>query len=245
LLRRGLRLRLSRIGLLRCGQVHPAVRDVGGCYPELFASLLAPYPLELTTFDADRGELPSSPDDLDGWIISGARASVLDAAGWLDDTADFVGQALAAERPVVGVCFGHQLLARLGGGRVDRAAGGWGIGVQPYDVVERRPWMRPAVDRFHLIASHEDQVVELPPDGRLLASAGYCPNAMFSLGERAIGVQAHPEFTVPGTRLLIDAREELFGVQTAAAARASLDEPPDAALLAGWIAAFLGATTVP
>lgn len=236
-------MRVTSVGLLRCGQVHPAAREVGGCYPELFASLLAPYPVEITTFEADRGDLPSSPDEVDGWIISGARASVLDAAGWLDDTADFVGRVLAAERPVVGVCFGHQLLAQVAGGRVDRAVGGWGVGVQSYDVVERRPWMQPAVDRFRLIASHEDQVVDLPPDGRLLASAGYCPNAMFAIGERAIGVQAHPEFTVPATRVLIDAREELFGVQTAAAARASLDEPPpDAALIAQWIAGFLGAT---
>jgi GMP synthase-like glutamine amidotransferase len=235
-------LRVSRIGLLRCGQVHPAVREVGGCYPELFASLLAPHPLELTTFDADRGELPSSPDEVDGWIVSGARASVLDTASWLDDTADFVGQVLAAERPIVGVCFGHQLLAKIAGGRVDRAAGGWGVGVQSYDVVERRHWMRPAVDRFRLIASHEDQVIDLPSDGQLLASSGYCPNAMFSLGERAIGVQAHPELTVPATRELIDAREELFGVQRAATARASLDQRPDAALIGGWIAAFLGAT---
>jgi GMP synthase-like glutamine amidotransferase len=238
-------LRLSRIGLLRCGRVHPAAREDGGCYPELFASLLAAYPLEITTFDADHGELPSSPDDLDGWIISGARASVLDAAGWLDDTAAFVGQALAAERPVVGVCFGHQLLAKLSGGRVERAAGGWGLGVLPYEVVGRQPWMTPAVDRFRLIASHEDQVVELPPDARLLASSDHCPNAMFALGARAVGVQAHPEFTVPGTRRLIDAREELVGVETAAAARTSLAEPPDAALVAGWIAAFLGATGAP
>ena len=242
LLRWGLRLRLRRIGLLRCGQVHPAAREVAGCYPELFASLLAPYPVELTTFDADRGELPSSPDELDGWIISGARASVLDAAGWLDDTSDFVEQALAAERPVVGVCFGHQLLAKIAGGRVDRAAGGWGVGVQPYDVVGRRDWMRPAADRFRLIASHEDQVVELPPEGSLLASSDSCPNAMFALGERAFGVQAHPEFTVPATRVLIDAREELFGVRTAATARASLDDRPPSALFASWIASFLDVT---
>jgi GMP synthase-like glutamine amidotransferase len=233
-------LRVTRIGLLRCGQVHPAVQAVGGCYPELFASLLAPYPVEITTFEADRGELPSSPDEVDGWIISGARASVLDEAGWLDDTADFVGQVVAAERPLVGVCFGHQLMAKVAGGRVDRAPGGWGIGIQPYDVVERRDWMQPVVDRFRLIASHEDQVVELPTDARLLASSAYCPNAMFELGEQAIAVQAHPEFTVAGTRELIDAREELFGMQTAAAARASLEDPLDAALVGRWIATFLG-----
>lgn len=230
---------MTTVGLLLCGHVHPDVVDAGGDYPELFAAFLAPFGLEVVTFDATAGNLPASIDDCDAWIASPSRWSMLDAAPWLDATAALVVDLLAAERPLAGICFGHQLLASVAGGRVERAAGGWGVGAQRYEVVDRLPWMDPPLDRVRLIASHEDQVVTLPPDARLLATSGYCPNAMFALGERVVGIQAHPEFTAPLSHRLIGLREELIGADAAAAARASLATPLDRAVVGGWLAHLL------
>ncbi|MCU1353533.1 MAG: synthase [Acidimicrobiales bacterium] len=228
-----------RIGLLMCGHVRPDALDVGGDYPELFADLFAPSPVELVRFDADLGQLPDSLDECHGWITTPARASVNDDAPWIRALEDLVRDLVAHERPFAGMCFGHQLLARACGGRVERSPAGWGVGAQRYEVVERAAWMAPPADGFTLVASHEDQVTDLPPGARLLARAAYCPNAMFALGERAIGLQPHPEFPAELSRRLTTLRRDLIGPDRADVALASLDTPLDRALVAGWIAAFL------
>jgi GMP synthase-like glutamine amidotransferase len=230
-----------RIGLLLCGHIHPAAVDLGGDYRPLFDGLLARHGIELVTYDADLGHLPESVDECDGWITSPGRPSVTDDDQWIADTQAFVRAVVEAEQPFVGICFGHQLLAQAMGGRVERAADGWGVGAQTYEVVATEPWMTPAVPRFELIASHEDQVVALPPGAHLLATAEYCPNAMFALGDRAFGIQPHPELTAAHSTVLLAARRDLVGPARADAALATLDRPLDRDLVAGWIARFLSA----
>jgi len=228
-----------RIGLLVCGHIHPDALDLGGDYPPLFDDLLGRHGIELTTYDAELGHLPESVDECDGWLTSPGRPSVTDDDQWIADAQAFVRDVVGAERPFVGICFGHQLLAQAMGGRVERAAVGWGVGAQAYEVVAAEPWMAPAVPRFELIASHEDQVVELPPGARLLATSAYCPNAMFTLGDRALGIQPHPELTAAHSTVILAARRDLIGPGRADDALATLDRPLDRDLVAGWIAAFL------
>jgi GMP synthase-like glutamine amidotransferase len=228
-----------RVGLLLCGHIHPDALALGGDYLPLFDDLLGASGIELVTYDADLGQLPDSVDECDGWIVSPGRPSVLDDERWIADTADVVRAAVDAERPFVGICFGHQLLARAMGGRVERAADGWGVGAKTYEIVETEPWMDPAVERFELVASHEDQVVALPPGARLLATSAYCPNAAFALGDRAIGIQPHPELTADHSRILLSARRDLIGADRADTALSTLDRPLDRRLVAGWIARFL------
>ena len=229
-----------RIGLLVCGHVRPDALDVaGGDYPELFSALFAPFGMEVTSYHVDEGRLPASIDECDGWITSPSRSSVLSDTGWVVELGSFVAELVARERPFAGICFGHQLLAQTLGGTVSRAPGGWGAGVQTYDVVEHRPWMDPPLDHYNLIASHEDQVIELPPGGVVLARADYCPIAAFEVGDRAIGVQAHPEFSPELSRRLTTLRRELLGDEVADQALATLDRPLDRLTLVRWIANFI------
>jgi GMP synthase-like glutamine amidotransferase len=223
------------------GHVPRAVAATHGDYPELFGKLLAPHDAQLEVFAVDEGRLPASLDDCDAWIGCPSRSSVLGDDPWLRDATDLVGAIVEAERPFAGICFGHQLLGQAMGGRVERATSGWGVGAQRYDVVATRPWMDPPAHdgAFTLIASHEDQVVELPPGATCLARTDHCPNAMFQVGERAVGLQPHPEFTAAISGELVGARRELIGEQRADAALASLADPLDRELMAGWIVGFL------
>jgi GMP synthase-like glutamine amidotransferase len=232
---------MTIVGLLMCGHVPPPVVGAVGDYPELFGALLAPHGARLEVFSIDEGRTPASLDDCDGWIGSPSRSSVLGDDPWLADATDIVRALVEEERPFAGICFGHQLLAQATGGRVERAAAGWGVGAQDYTVLASRPWMdpAPATGRFRLIASHEDQVTELPPGATLLASSDHCPVAMFELGPRAIGLQPHPEFTAAVSGQLVGARRELIGAGRADAALGSLAEPLDQDLLAGWLVRFL------
>lgn len=226
------------IGLLMCGHVHETVRPRFGDYPELFAALFGPLGVSFTRYDADQGQLPTTLDECDGWITSPARSSVGDPDPWIAATADFIRAAVQQEVPFAGVCFGHQLMAKALGGRVERWPDGWCVGVHEYEVVASRPWMSPPASRFRLVASHEDQVTALPPGAELLATSADCANAAFAIGARAIGLQPHPDFPVELSAALLDLREDLIGPAKVAAARTTLTREPDRALWAQWLVNF-------
>ena len=229
------------MGLLVCGHVHPAAQSIGGDYPELFDALFAPLGVEVIAYSVDQGCLPATIQECDGWVTSPSRNSVNDGEPWIAGLEAFVGELVRAEHPFAGICFGHQLLARALGGSVSRAPGGWGVGVQRYDVVEHRWWMDPPPTNagFRLVASHEDQVTALPPGGVVLASSASCPVAAFEVGDRAIGLQPHPEFDGEISARLLDLRADIIGADIVTAARDTLSEVPDRELVARWIVRFL------
>ena len=226
-----------RAGLLVVGHVDPKSRHIAGDYPGLFADLLGPVGIEIVPYAADEGQLPESLSECEGWLCSPSRQSVYDDEPWIRDIEELLRDLVARERPFVGICFGHQLLAQALGGRVERASEGWGVGVQEYEVVEAIPAMQPAARHFSLIASHEDQVVEVPAAARVIARSDYCPAAALAVGERAWTVQAHPEFVPDLADHLLAGRTDLIGAERVAAARASLTRPIDRDLVAHWIAA--------
>jgi GMP synthase-like glutamine amidotransferase len=156
----------------------------------------------------------------------------------LDDVEELLGRLVAEERPFVGICFGHQLLAKALGGTVGRAEHGWCVGVQEYDVVAQPWWADPRRDRLSLIASHQDQVTTVPAGAALLARSDACPVAGMLVGERAWTLQGHPEFTWELADSLLAGRIELLGADVVVRARASLAHPADQQLVGTWMARF-------
>lgn len=229
-----------RIGLLQCGHVHPDLVPEHGDYPEAFADLLGPYGVELTTFDVDHSPPPTDLDAFDGWLVSGSANSAYEDLPWIPPVEDLLRQMIDRETPLVAVCFGHQLLAQAMGGRVAKADSGWGVGLHAYEIVgPARPWMRPAPDGpVRLIASHQDQVVELPDGAELVSRTDHCPVAAYTLGPAAFAIQPHPEFTAAVSRGLVERRRDRIGEATSDAALASLDLPLDNAVVGAWMAAF-------
>jgi GMP synthase-like glutamine amidotransferase len=228
------------IGLLACDEVAERFRDIGGGYQRMFENLLSPHVpgLRLTRFDVRAGQLPADARLCDAWITTGSRASVYDDAPWIRAAEAFVRDVAESDRPFVGICFGHQLLARALGAEVKRAAGGWGVGVIPMRILHTESWMTPARSVVHLQYMHADQVTA-PPDGAtLLGDAPHCPVAMFQLGAGLLGIEAHPEFPAAYARALIDDRRERIGERAADDALSRVDERTDSDVVGAWIARF-------
>jgi GMP synthase-like glutamine amidotransferase len=230
-----------RAGLLVVGHVDEKSRHIAGDYPELFTAVLAPHDIEVAPYAVDAGEMPASLSECGGWLCSPSRLSVYDTEPWIADVEAFMRAAIAEEAPFVGICFGHQLLAQALGGTVEPSPRGWGVGVQRYEVIEPLDAMHPALDQFALIASHQDQVVKVPAEARVIATSEFCPVAGLAVGERMWTVQAHPEFISPLADHLLAGRVELIGAERVATARASLSQSIDQHIVAQWIARTFGA----
>ena len=228
---------MKRIGLLLVGHIDAGSLHIGGDYPELYADLLQPHDIEITTYRCDEGQMPESLSEQDGYICSPSRLSVYDDHQWLRDVEQLLRDMVATETPYVGICFGHQLMAQALGATVQKADVGWGIGAKHYEVVESQPWMDSTADII-LAASHQDQVMQLPNEARLMARAPYCPVGGMLIGERAWTLQVHPEFSPALADSLLATRLALFGEEAVNAARVTLKEPLQQNRIAGWMSRF-------
>jgi GMP synthase-like glutamine amidotransferase len=232
-----------RIGLLECDHVADRYLPIAGDYADMFRTMVREVDpdAEVVLYDARHGVLPARPDECDGWLCTGSSASVYDGDPWIESLAAFVRGVHEAHVPFVGICFGHQVIAQALGGRTERAAGGWGAGAIPMEMSVEASWMAPPLASATLLYSHQDQVTELPPGGRVLGSAPHCPVAMVAVDDDVIGIQAHPEFGAPYLRALLEDRVDRIGEAGTAAALESLEHPTDERIVAGWILAFLRA----
>lgn len=229
----------TRIGLLIMDELPAAALPVLGDYPELYDHMFRDEAVELIDIHVHRGDAPASLDDCDGWIVGGSRYSVYDDLDWIRTAEQIMRDAVAAERPLVGICFGHQLMAQALGGRTTKAVTGWGVGVRRYDTVESVPWIRGSDDATSLLACHQDQVVEAPPGATVWSTSDYCPNAGMTIGERAWSMQGHPEFTAAVCDVIYESRRAIIGDDEIDAARRSLAAPLSNATIANAIVNFI------
>ncbi len=230
-----------KIGLLLCDHVAERFERIEGDYPAMFDRLFARQAagFELIAYDACRDIWPASIDECDAYLTTGSRISVYDDIPWLRNFTELIREARRIEKPFVGICFGHQMMAEALGGRVLKSDYGWGAGVHPIRILQREPWMEPFQPVISLQYMHQDQVVELPDEAVLLASSDHCPVAIFRLGRSMLGIQAHPEFGKEYAGALIEDRIERIGRERATAALESLEQATDSELMAKWISVFL------
>lgn len=222
-----------RIGILETGLAPDELRERHGSYPDLFARLLAGQGFAFRAWRVVEGEFPAGVHDADGWLLTGSRHGAYDDLPFIPRLEAFIRNAHAAGVPLVGICFGHQLIAQALGGRVEKAAQGWQVGPQDYDF---------AGERLRLNAWHQDQVVAVPPGARVVATHPACPVAALDYDGRAFSVQAHPEFDAGFIEGLMATRGKgVVPEERLAAARARLAGATDARRIADRIAAFFHA----
>jgi len=228
-----------KLGILETGRPPRSLQPQFGDYPAMFRALLGESAYDYTTYQVFDGQWPQAPKACDAYLVTGAAAGVYDPLPWIPELKAFL-VAAKGKVPLIGVCFGHQVMAEAFGGRVIKSPKGWGVGLHEYQVVHREPWLD-GPDVIHVAASHQDQVVEPPPGARVIARSAFAPYGMLAYGDQpAISLQLHPEFARGYSEALLEGRRgEFYGEAAASEARKSLEAPDDSARIGGWFRRFL------
>jgi GMP synthase-like glutamine amidotransferase len=218
------------IGILQTGHAPDALRPTHGDYPDLFQQLLKDKGLTFRTWSVVDGEFPSGPHDVEGWLITGSRHGAYEDHPWIPPLEALIRDIYAEEVPMVGICFGHQIIAQALGGKVEKFPGGWSVGRTEYNF---------GGDTIALNAWHQDQVTKRPDDAKVVATSPFCKNAALVYGDRAFTVQAHPEFHRPFLADMIEKRGRgLVPDPLLDAAKSAVAQPIDDDKLASRIARF-------
>lgn len=236
--------RRCRIGILQPDAVLEKFQPEFGDYPGMLADVLrlAAHPeeeLEFAVYDVMGGAYPANVAECDAYVITGSRASVYDDEPWIAQLEEYVRTLDKARCKLIGICFGHQMVAQALGGETEGAEAGWGVGIAESAVVKQAGFMEPALHRFNLLVSHRDQVSRLPAGATAHAGSGFCPVSMFTVGNHILALQGHPEFIAGYSRALMDMRRDILGETVWADGVASLERGTDRVTIARWILNFI------
>jgi GMP synthase-like glutamine amidotransferase len=239
------------IGILKTDAVRPEWVDEFGEYPDMFQRLVlaADSDVSFSVWDVEEGvrPTPAEIDAVDGFIITGSKSSAYDDKQWIRDLEQLVQELHAKRKKMVGICFGHQVIARALGGTVAKSDKGWGVGVNVYNVSElpvqgddEVPGVGSGV--LKLVASHQDQVTVLPPGARTVVFNDHCENAGFVIGDHVLTLQGHPEFSAKYSEAIMAFRRDMIGAERVSQGRASLvTHQHEGPRVARWMMDFLSA----
>lgn len=233
-----------KISILEAGRPPAALEGTFPRYPQMFADLLggAGDGFVYETIPVVDGAPLPDPGRLEGAIITGSPWGVYDDPPWIPALKAFVRSAYAVKLPIVGVCFGHQIIADALGGDVRKSPKGWGVGRHTYDITATRDWMIDPPRSFSLVASHQDQVISPPPGALTLARSAHTDHAMLAYEDAPfMSVQGHPEFSDAFAGALYRARRGAVFPEAAAdqAIESLSGVRGDHDLVSSWIARFL------
>ena len=229
-----------RIGLLLCGETPEALQPEFGTYADCLTKRFQLYgsQAQVRSWHVWQGEMPDDVLAADAYVVGGSPASVMDRAVWIDRLSGFIRQAHRARRRLLGICFGHQVIHHALGGMVERAAGGWGLGVYPVQVCHSLPGLAPR-KTLTLPAMHRDQVVRPAMGLRRYAGTDICPYYLMGHTTKILTIQGHPEFTTDFLRAFLHVARDRFDVDVLARATSSLKTPTDSLAMCQAINRFL------
>lgn len=234
-----------KIGILKADSVRPQWVDEYGEYPDMFKALLSEQDASLTyhVFDVEHERYPADIDEVDAYLITGSKCSVYDDEPWIHTLADFVRTLHQHKKKLLGICFGHQMVAHALGGEVSRSSKGWGIGVHDYQMhgEPQLAWHDGGDPAFSLLVSHQDQVLVPAVGAKVVGGSDFCENAVCQIDDHILTFQGHPEFVSGYASALMTLRKELIGEERYREGMASVENQAQGDRVARWMLAFLRA----
>jgi GMP synthase-like glutamine amidotransferase len=167
--------------------------------------------IKLRIYDVTLNDYPADMDECDGYLITGSKLSVYDEVKWIRDLEHYIRSLNEHKKFLLGVCFGHQIIAKALGGDVSKAEIGWVTGLQSYIFHDNFPWLRNLNQDVKLIHSHQDQITKLPDQATLVASNENVPIAMYFIDNHIMSIQGHPEFTNEYAYDVVCKRRDIIG----------------------------------
>lgn len=215
---------MARLGLLETDTLYESLIDDYGSYGKMFASFFDALGGQLSYrhYQVQAGELPQHPDECDAYLITGSKAGVYDPLPWIAALQSWIVDFHRQRARIIGICFGHQIIAHSLGGTAAKSDKGWGLGV-----LSCEQSLTGDASILRLIHSHQDQVIALPPEATRLAGCDFCPNAALAIDNNVLTFQGHPEFTPAYLRRLLVQRKGRIDSEVMARALASLTKATD------------------
>ncbi|HQZ11334.1 MAG TPA: gamma-glutamyl-gamma-aminobutyrate hydrolase family protein [Devosia sp.] len=233
-----------KLTIIQTGEVPAPLRDRFGPYPNMFHRMFeeAGHAFTYETAAVFDGAPFPDPEQLEGIVITGSPAGVYDShLSWMEPLRTFIRGAYAAKTPMLGVCFGHQIMADALGGEVRKSEKGWGLGRHVYGVSNRPAFVGGTLPEFAVACSHQDQVIAPPAEAEVFLSSDFTPNAgLIYRNGAAISLQPHPEFHDDYTLALAELRRGKVPDAVVESALASVSRASDSREVAGYLGAFLG-----
>lgn len=230
-----------RICILEADDLHPQLRQDYHSFGSMFIRLLGSQqrPVEFAVYNVVSGSYPCESERFDAFLVTGSKADSFGTDAWIVQLRKYLLLRYRAGDVLLGVCFGHQILALTLGGKVERAYQGWGVGVHSYRMLVPSLASRECPSSLNMLISHRDQVTRLPGGAQLLASSDFCPNAAFMLDERVLCFQGHPEFTTDFSRSLLQLRQGIYTPEFYQKGLNSLQQEHDGHRVGGWMLDFV------
>ncbi|MGH0036739.1 MAG: glutamine amidotransferase [Myxococcota bacterium] len=200
---------MKRLLILKTGSTLPEVAARRGDFEDWIRPALGWAPEAVEVASVHLGDALPEPSRVAGIVVTGSPAMVSEREPWSESAGRWLVTAVEAGTPVLGICYGHQLIAQAFGGRVGPNPRGREIGTVDveFEAAAAGDALLGALGRrvgFH--TSHVESVLELPPRATRLASTRLDPNHVFALGDRVWGVQFHPEFDADIMRGYLEGR---------------------------------------
>ena len=230
-----------KLAIIQCDRVASEFEAEFGSYPDMIRRMFefAGAVLEYRTFDAQQGEFPQDLDAHDFYITTGSKAGAYQDIPWIGKLINFVQRLDRQQKKLIGICFGHQIIAMARRGTVEKSLRGWGVGIAKNRVLTHPEWMKKPVKQLNIIGNHQDQITRLPEDARVIAGNDFCPYFLVQWGDHFLSIQGHPEWLPAYARVLLNHRRLILGDELVEAGLASLDVMPDNALFSRWILDFV------
>ncbi len=229
-----------KAAILQCDQVLEKFQAQYGSYSGMVTKLFdaVDESVEFDVFDCQQGEYPNDIDAYDFYITTGSKVSVYDDLDWIEPLVKFVKLLDAKKKKLIGICFGHQIIALALGAKVNKSDKGWGIGIAQNKVCQFPPWMSKTKDVLNIIVSHQDQVEDKPEQADIIAATDFCPNFMLQWNDHFLSIQGHPEWSNDYSNTLINDRKGIIPADRVEKGLESLSIKSDSDLFTQWIVDF-------